>query len=172
MESLSKKITVESVVKSSPERHLIAACVSRALQDAYDPNLTNNSRAWFFDNSTEPFSFIWCMQSLEMEGMIEKVRDMIFNKTEFSFEGKGHHFKKRIDRLHWYVETPDTPMKECAKCHRVLPETSFYMMNQLYRYSMCIDCHKIYHKTRREKRASTFLYGKRLSRQLGQPQPQ
>ena len=169
MESLSQKAKIESVAKSSPEKHLIAACLSRALQDVYDPSLAINSRAWFFDNSTEPFSFIWCMQSLEMEGMIEKVRSMIFNKTEFSFEGKGHHFKKRKDRSHWYIETPDTPLKECSACHRVLPETSFYMMNQKNRYPMCKGCYNAYYSKRKR---STFLYGKRLSRQLEQPQPQ
>ena len=167
----SQKAKIESVAKSSPEKHLIVACISRALQDVYEPSLSINSRAWFFDNSTEPFSFVWCMQSLEMEGMIEKVRDMIFSKTAFSFEGKGH-YKKKKDRAHWYTQTPDTPLKECNVCHRLLPETSFYMRNQLYRYPMCIECHNNYNREKRAKKRSTFLYGKRLSRQLGQPQPQ
>lgn len=173
MESLSNKFTVESVVKSSPEKHLIAACLSRALQDVYEPSLSINSRSWFFDNSTEPFSFVWCMQSLEMEDMIERVRNMIFNKEVFSIDGKGHHKNRNKNREHWYVQTPDTPLKECNICHKVLPETSFYMRNQIYRYPYCIECQNAYNRARRNaKKRPTFLYGKRLSRQLGQPQPQ
>lgn len=171
MVSVLWRAKLESVAKSSPEQHLIAACITRALQDVYEPSLSVNSRAWFFDESTEPFSFEWCMQSLELENMISKVREMILKHEIFTIEGKGHYNKKKLERQKWYTPTPDTPLKECNICHKILPETSFYMRNQLYRYPMCKDCQNSYNRAKRENRTN-FLYGKRQSYQQVQHQPQ
>ena len=148
--------------KSEPEYNLIAAYLNRALQDVYDPNVSNNSQSWFFDDTLEPFSFVWCLQVLEMEYLAPKIRKMIRNTAQFNVgcKSKSHKGIRKKRKEDWYTPNENTPLKECNMCHKVLPETDFYMRNQLYRWGMCKDCHLEYMRARKKlaqiKRPSPF----------------
>lgn len=138
-------------VKAEPEYRLIAAYLNRALQDVYEPNSSYNSRGWFFDDTMEPFSFMWCLQLLEMEHLAPKIRKMINENTEFNvgFKSKSHKSKLKQNKDEWYKPTKDTPLKECNMCHQVKLETEFYMRNQNSRWDMCKDCHLEYMRARK-----------------------
>ena len=161
-------------LKAEPEQRLITAMLTRALQDVYDTRANVNSRSWFFDDSMEPFTFLWSLQTIGMEHLAPVIRNKISNTEPFNvgFKSKSHAGKKK-PKYDWYTRTEDTPLKECEKCHRILPETDFYMKNQLYRWGFCKDCHLEYMRARKKlAQAKVSPFGKPQSHQPERHLPQ
>ncbi len=56
---------------STPEKGLVAAIILRALRDLYPHkdvahHYTRHAEEWFISENTTPFSFKWCMDTLEV----------------------------------------------------------------------------------------------------------
>lgn len=154
--------------KAEPELRLLSAFLDRALMDVYDLNQANNSQGWFFDDSMEPFSFLWCLQVLDLEDFAPRIRRMINDHIPFNvgcLAMKRNGIKACTKKEDWYTQKADTPLKECTMCHKILPETDFWMINQISRYPMCKACHKIYLA---EKRSISLCVGHRSHRR-GRP---
>lgn len=135
-----------------PELNLIVGCLQRAFKDLKEPSKLNNSREWFFKNSIEPFSFLWCLQCLNMEHLTLHIRKMIIDNKDFCELPQTRVRKKgtpKEKKIMWYTPTDTTPHKECCMCHKVKLETDFYMRNHLMRWDMCKDCYPEFLRARK-----------------------